>query len=325
MRASSRSETLRQFGAWIFGVILLSAVIVAVVCVGDVEHFTELARHAHPLWLAAALLLQALTYVCAAAVWYVVLDRAGKSTPLRALIPLGLAKLFTDQAIPSSGVSGSILVVQSLLRQDIPSAICAATLLVGLISYYAAYGAAVAISIAVLGLYRAISPAIIMVVAVFSVVAVGVPALTISLRHWIAGGMRRRLEKVPGLAVLLRAVADAPTDLLRDPVLLGETIALQFLVFALDAATLYVMLRALGSPPPPGAVFASFVMANAVATIGPVPLGLGVFEGACVTSLNLLGIRLEAALAATLLLRGFTFWLPMLPGLWIVRRELRST
>jgi len=33
--------------------------------------------------------------------------------------------------------------------------------------------------------------------------------------------------------------------------------------------------------------------------------------------------RLEAALTATLLLRGLTFWLPMLPGLWIARRELR--
>jgi hypothetical protein len=34
-----------------------------------------------------------------------------------------------------------------------------------------------------------------------------------------------------------------------------------------------------------------------------------------------LGSPLEAALAATLLLRGFTMWLPMLPGLWLVRRE----
>jgi hypothetical protein len=36
------------------------------------------------------------------------------------------------------------------------------------------------------------------------------------------------------------------------------------------------------------------------------------------------GVPIEAALAATLLLRGFTFWLPMLPGLWIARREMRA-
>jgi hypothetical protein len=35
-------------------------------------------------------------------------------------------------------------------------------------------------------------------------------------------------------------------------------------------------------------------------------------------------LAVEPALAATLLLRGFTFWLPMLPGLWLARRELRG-
>jgi hypothetical protein len=32
--------------------------------------------------------------------------------------------------------------------------------------------------------------------------------------------------------------------------------------------------------------------------------------------------RAEAALAATLLARGFTFWLPMAPGVAIARREI---
>ena len=49
-------------------------------------------------------------------------------------------------------------------------------------------------------------------------------------------------------------------------------------------------------------------------TLGPIPLGLGAFGAACVGMLNLLGVAIEAALAAMLLLRGLTFWLPMLPG-----------
>ena len=47
------------------------------------------------------------------------------------------------------------------------------------------------------------------------------------------------------------------------------------------------------------------------------------FVGNCITMLSLLGIHIEAGLTATLLLRGFTLWLPMLPGLWLARRELR--
>ena len=35
----------------------------------------------------------------------------------------------------------------------------------------------------------------------------------------------------------------------------------------------------------------------------------------------LLGLAIETALAATLLLRGLTFWLPMVPGLWLAMLE----
>jgi hypothetical protein len=53
-----------------------------------------------------------------------------------------------------------------------------------------------------------------------------------------------------------------------------------------------------------------------------IPLGLGTFEAACVGMLSLLGVAMETALAATLLLRGLTFWLPMVPGLWLAKREI---
>jgi uncharacterized membrane protein YbhN (UPF0104 family) len=54
-----------------------------------------------------------------------------------------------------------------------------------------------------------------------------------------------------------------------------------------------------------------------------VPLGLGAFEGTSTAMLRLFGVPFEAALAATLLLRGFTLWLPLLPGLVITRRMSR--
>ena len=318
------SRPWRGLAAWAAGVILLCGVIVVVLRIGDIERFLDLARRARPLWLMAGLVLQALTYVCAAGVWKVVLARAGMPRPLGTLVPLGVAKLFTDQAIPSSGISGSILVVQSLLRRGVPSSVCAGTLLVGLISFYIAYALAVAASLVILAEHRAIDSAIVAIAAAFSLIAVGVPAGALWLRHWMTGRLRRGIEQIPGIALLMRAVADAPGQLLRDPVLLSKTAALQFLIFVLDATTLYVMLLAVGSPVPPGAVFASFVIADAAATVGPIPLGLGAFEGACTAILNLLSVPVETALTATLLLRGFTFWLPMLPGLWIARRELRQ-
>ena len=78
----------------------------------------------------------------------------------------------------------------------------------------------------------------------------------------------------------------------------------------------------MGSPVDLSAAFASFVIASVVATLAWIPGGLGTFEGTCVAMLHLHGVPIEAALAATLLLRGFTFWLPMLPGFALARREL---
>ncbi|MCA9181711.1 MAG: flippase-like domain-containing protein, partial [Planctomycetales bacterium] len=92
--------------------------------------------------------------------------------------------------------------------------------------------------------------------------------------------------------------------------------------FLCDAATLCVLLFAMAADCHPLIVFASFVAASVVAMIGLVPGGLGTFEGTCVAMLHVHGVSLEAALACTLLSRGFTFWLPMLPGLWLTRREL---
>jgi uncharacterized membrane protein YbhN (UPF0104 family) len=52
------------------------------------------------------------------------------------------------------------------------------------------------------------------------------------------------------------------------------------------------------------------------------PLGLGTFEAASIAMLHVVGIGLEGALTATLLLRACTLWLPMLPGLWCARHVL---
>ena len=96
---------------------------------------------------------------------------------------------------------------------------------------------------------------------------------------------------------------------------------LQLAIFVLDALTLDAALRAVAAPARFAPVFASFVVASVVSSLAWVPGGLGTFEGTCVAVLHLHGVSIETALAGTLLLRGLTFWLPMLPGFSLARRE----
>jgi hypothetical protein len=198
-----------------------------------------------------------------------------------------------------------------------------AMLLVSLVAYYAAYLMAAASSIMILSFYHAIKPWIILVTIVFCLVAVATPAGALWLQRRGKKELPKLLLRIPGLTGLLRAFGDAPGDLLRNHALVIIMTLLHGSVFLLDSATLWVMLNAVGQHVSFWVAYPSFVLASIVATIGPIPLGLGTFEATCVAMLRILGIPIEAALTATLLLRGFTLWLPMLPGLWLTKRELR--
>lgn len=131
---------------WITGGVLLLALAVLAARYGESERFLELARQARPLWLGAGLALQATTYACAAGVWQRSLHHSGRTVRLRDLLPLGLAKLFADQALPSAGLSGTALVLRSLSGRGVPRGLAIAAMLVGLVSFYAAYAIAVTVA-----------------------------------------------------------------------------------------------------------------------------------------------------------------------------------
>ena len=308
----------RQLLPWAFGLVTLFALVLVVLHFGTIEEFTRLAQAARPEWLFLVCVAQAATYVSASLVWRQALRRAGHPRSLSTLIPLGIAKLFTDQVVPTGGVSGAILVVRGLTRRGVPTNVAMAVLLVGLVAYLAA----VLTSLGILWLHNRANAALVVVVSIFVVIVVAIPSGVLWMKQWADRLPAIWLRRLPGTALLLRAIANAPTDLPRNPVLLGETVMLEFAVFALDSLTLWLVFRALGDPPAIWVPFVSFIIASMAATLGPIPLGLGTFEAACVGMLSLLGVAIEAALAATLLLRGVTFWLPMVPGLWLAKREI---
>lgn len=322
--SAGRSGRARRVGVWILGLLALAAVLAGVLHFRELEDFARLARQAKPAWLLVAVGLQILTYLCVAAAWQRALRATGHEISLRSLMPLSLAKLFTDQAVPTGGFSGALLVARALIGRGIPPPAGLAALLAGFISYHAASLLAALTALALLYFHDAASAAYVSILLAFAAVAVVLPNLAFLLAKLPRGGRllrwARRLRSVDLLERLLR---DSPIDLLRQPRLLLSMTLFQLAVFYLDAATLWALVAATGQEGNPGSVFAALVMGSATAALGPIPLGLGTFEAACVTTLHTLGTPLEAALTATLLLRGMTVWLPMLPGLWCARRELR--
>jgi uncharacterized protein (TIRG00374 family) len=284
----------------------------------------RLLREAKPLWLLAAGLLQVLPYVCAAAVWQRALAHRGGGVSLGRLFPLGLAKLFTDQAVPSVGVSGTLLVVRGLERRGIPRTAAVAAMLTGLVAYYLGYFLAMGGAVAILWRYGELRLVILLPTAIVGVLALGLPLAMFALRRRAVQRLPARVERGPGARDVSAALREAPAGSLFAPRLLAETVLLQLAIFVLDALTLGITLRSVASTVPWSVAFASFVVASVVSSLAWVPGGLGTFEAACVALLHLHGVPVETALAATLLLRGLTFWLPMIPGFTLARREAAS-
>jgi uncharacterized protein (TIRG00374 family) len=321
-RSAAASGRRLARASWLFGGLLLLAVVVVGLHLGEVHEVIALLADLRLPWLAAALVLQALTYVCAAAVWQRVLAHLGERRRVSALTPLSVAKLFTDQAMPSGGLSGNVLFVHAMRRRGVEAPAAMAALVASMIGHYLANLALTALVALILAQHGLLHPAL-------GVLLVAYGAFALLLIRVVSAVADRRglprwlpVRRFARAARLLDALARMAPGVLRVRVLLGVGV-LQAAIIVLDTATLWVMLWALGRPVSPGLVLAAFLCASLVMEMGPIPLGLGSFEAVCVSVLGLAGAPVAAALPATLLLRGFTLWLPMLPGLWLTRRELR--
>lgn len=120
-------------------------------------------------------------------------------------------------------------------------------------------------------------------------------------------------------------LGEADPTLARRLPLITKSSLLHFAIVLLDVTTIWVLIFSLGEVASPAGVFASFMVSTLFRTISIVPGGLGIFEAASVMTLKLVGVSVPGALAATLLFRGLSFWLPMVPGLIFSRRARRAT
>jgi len=312
----------RHAPVWLPGALLLALLAAVGLHYGESQHFLELIQRAEPSWLIVAAVLQLATYFCTALIFKVGLRRSQSPVPLRSLVPLGLMKLFIDQVVPSAGIGGTVLVIRALGRRGVALGVATAVVVVSLLGFHAAYAAAVAICLVILWRSHELSTAVMTLVTLVSLMTASVPVTLLWLTRGGVMKVPQWIRRFPGLAPVLQAMAEAPPSTLHDRKLLLAATALQFTIFLLDAATLRAMLLALGFTTSIETVFASFVLASVAATISFLPGGVGPFEAVSVGTLRVLGVPLEASITGTILLRGFTLWLPMLPGLWLARREM---
>jgi uncharacterized protein (TIRG00374 family) len=293
--------------------LLIAAMLVVAVYVlapqlTDLPQLVATVRGADLRWLPAVLVASALTYAGAA------LGLAGGTpgrVPVTQAATVALASSFVATFAPP-GVGQIGLNVRYLQKRGFSTAVAAS--------------ASAAKEAAVLVMH-------LLILAGFAVWAGSTDALTGELSTLpsmtLVGGLVGALILLAGAALAvpqvrrvlrdrllpaIRSSADAMRAVVASP---AKIVALFGGVTLLPmgyALCLYASVRAFGVEAPFVAVALVSLTAGALATAAPTPGGVGAVEAVLLASLTGLGIASPSALAAVVLYRLATFWLPIAPG-----------
>lgn len=317
--------TQRSWATWLIAIAALALVVGVVTHLAEGREFVQMLERAHPAWLLASLLLQLSTYVCQAVTWRIVLVSSGESLSLSRLTRLSLAQLFVDQAIPSATVSGSVFIAKAFSNHRLRHTTISAAIIVGMLTDYVAYIIALLLALVVFGHSGHLNGSIAKIAIMFLIIGSGFCATLIVLAK---RGLPRKLpffERFKSVRTLVEILAGAKVPQASNLRLLAIGTATQLAIFVLDSASLWTLLASVGVQLPASFVFAAFMLASLARTLGFLPGGLGTFEAVSIGSLTIFGAPLASALAATLLFRGVSFWLPMVPGMIFARQEAHAT
>ena len=317
----SLSPRAPRLALLIIGVLTLAAVIIVVINIGEIGAFATHAAQAKPLWLLLAATSQIATYLCIAFVWRLVLVQIYQERSITSLFPLAIAKLFADQALPSGGVSGALFFFHALGRRGVPRRPAFATFVFTTVGFFAAFLCATIISLISLSVVGGSITALAIGGALFFLLISALVLVVTLITYFHPIFIRDWFSRIPGVSEALRLSSAAIKQIMSEPGLVVKAAAIQFLVRAIDGLTLFIVFIAIGEPAFFGVCFASVVIASLTATLGPIPMGLGTFEAGMIASLAVFGVPVEDALTATLVYRGLSLWLPLIPGFFIIQRE----
>ena len=274
-------------------------------------------------WLALALVLEILVFASYIALFRAVFVRGETRIGWRESREITLASLAASRLFAAAGAGGIALTAWALRRSGMESRVVACRMIAFLVILYAVYMLTLVID--GIGLYVGLFPgrapfAITVVPAIIGAGVIGI-FLAVSLlpgdfdrlvARWTKGGGRlgrvaRRVAAAPAAAAMGVRTAIALVRS-RDPMLLS---ALGYWGF--DIAVLWACFHAFGAAPPHAVIIMGYFVGLFGNTL-PLPGGIGGVDGGMIGAFTAFGVPVEVSVVSVLAYRGFSFWLPTLPG-----------
>ncbi len=301
--------------------VLLSIVLIIATQFGEARELFRLMYTAHWAWLLLALALQVATYVADGAKWHISVADNGYKLKFRDLAKMSLEQLSMNQFIPSIGMAGNAIVAREMFALSIPGWIVMKAIAIDIVSLLGSY-----VIMTAFAMYLLFGIANLTIMAILTFFLVFMTLSTLAVWHFLHNHHKWSIlnwfKRFSFVRKTTELIAEIPKEEVTPTLLFARATSLRFAVIILDALTLWVVMYSIDVPTSFNTAFIALVAGSIGGILSFLPGGLGGFEVACTGILVLLGTPLEAALAGTLLLRGLVLWLPLIPGVIFMRKEL---
>ena len=324
-KTEDAGKLIRKGAIWgvAAGAILLTIIIVFLIThASEAKKLLLIIKEANFLWLGLAVLTEISTYIFAGGVWHIVAQSANYFIPFRSLGELAVEELSINQLLPTGGIAGHLIIITAMKRLGLPNALTMEILFVNLLAYYVAFSVVTFVALVVMFFYGDITPIILSLVSTFLIIEIFITSMIwmavnhkkLKIPNWI-----KNLKLISRILNLIEHISPKRVFSLK---ILTETSLLRVAIFLFDAGTLLFVMKAIGASNDFLTAFLALVMASVAGAIIILPGGIGGFEAGCIATLNLLGVPIGEAIATTILFRGLSFWLPLIPGLFLLRKDL---
>jgi phosphatidylglycerol lysyltransferase len=323
---------------WILWILVIGFVWLVVSRFNEVEKLAATAARGQGEWMAAAIFAQLIYYIVFTMLYQSALATAGISRRIRDLVPVVLGSLFVNVVVPSAGTGGTALFVDDARQRGERPSRAAAGALLALTADFIAFTLVLIVGVGYLIAQHdlrtyelvAIGGLVAIVTCLSAVLAVGLrrPEIVHRVLAWLQNAANRLAHLFRRRSWLAddwaerhaQDFAEAATAIAAHPVNLARTLGIALAAHALDVASLYIIFLAFHYPIQFGPLVAGYSMGILFWIVSPTPQGIGVVEG--VMSLVYTSLHVPAATATLVALtfRGLTFWLPLLLGIFLLRR-----
>ena len=323
---------------WLFWLLAIGFAVIVVTRIGELKTLAHTLVQGQPGWIAAAVVLQVVYFLCYTGLYWSSLDAAGVRGSLWHLVPVTLASLFVNVVAPTGGVAGTAVYIDDAARRGQSATRATAGTLLALIGDMGTFCLVLASGLIYLlvrhdlRVYEVIAAAVLLAVTVgmVAVLILGLlrPVWLERLFGWgahVANGIARRLHRQPLVADTwadenAREFVAAAAAIVAHPGAAARSMGIGLLEQLADVASVYALGRAFAGPISIGVVVAAYGVGVLFWLVAITPGGIGVVEGLMPLVFTSLGVAGNAATVITLAFRGLTFWLPLLLGFIALRR-----